>query len=335
MKLIRYDAACKALAEATRIDDVKQIRDVAVAAQAYAKQAKDRQLIERATKIRKRAERRAGQLLRQMAKSGERHTGRNKQNLRGSRAATPVEPKLADLGISKTESSRWMKLADMDEETFEAKNEAAVSKAWSAMDGTSTEEKKERRAEREIALATKIVALPEKKYGVILADPEWRFEPWSRLTGMDRAADNHYPTSCTEVIAARDVPSIAADDCVLFLCATAPMLMHAALVMAVWGFGYKTNFELHKDRIITGYWNRNRHEHLLLGVRGDVPCPAQGEQWDSVIEMVVGRHSEKPDAICEMIEAYFPNVPKIELNRRGPARAGWDAWGDEAQEAAE
>jgi hypothetical protein len=32
------------------------------------------------------------------------------------------------------------------------------------------------------------------RYPVILADPPWRFEPWSRETGMDRAADAHYKT---------------------------------------------------------------------------------------------------------------------------------------------
>ena len=57
--------------------------------------------------------------------------------------------------------------------------------------------KKHERKKREHDLGAKIVALPQKKYGVILADPEWRFEPWSRETGMDRAADNHYPTSVT------------------------------------------------------------------------------------------------------------------------------------------
>ena len=118
-----------------------------------------------------------------------------------------------------------------------------------------TESKKVRREAREQELAGKILALPDKKYGVILADPEWEFEPWSRETGLDRAAANHYPTSCTKVIAARDVPSIAAKDCALFLCATAPMLLHAAVVMAAWGFDYVTNWELHKDRFITGYWN--------------------------------------------------------------------------------
>ena len=58
-----------------------------------------------------------------------------------------------------------------------------------------TEAKKVKREQRERELGAKIVALPQKKYGVIVADPEWRFEPWSRETGMDRAADNHYPTS--------------------------------------------------------------------------------------------------------------------------------------------
>jgi hypothetical protein len=36
-----------------------------------------------------------------------------------------------------------------------------------------------------------------------------------------------------------------------------------------------------------------------------------------------------------MIEQYYPTVPKIELNRRGPPRPGWSAWGNEAEEEAE
>ena len=35
----------------------------------------------------------------------------------------------------------------------------------------------------------------------------------------------------------------------------------------------------------------------------------------------------------ELIEAYFPNLPKIELNARGAARPGWQAWGLEAAPA--
>lgn len=191
-------------------------------------------------------------------------------------------------------------------------------------------QRKKNRARRERELGRKQLKLPDKKYGVIVADPEWRFEPWSRETGMDRAADNHYPTSVTKVIAARDVPSIAAKDCILFLWATVPMLPQALLVMGAWGFDYKSHYIWAKDKIGTGYWNRNKHELLLIGTCGHIPCPAPGQQWDSLIYSPRYAHSEKPDIFLRMIEGYFPTLPKIELNRRGPARPGWSAWGLEA-----
>jgi N6-adenosine-specific RNA methylase IME4 len=193
--------------------------------------------------------------------------------------------------------------------------------------------KRQAREQREAALGVKQYALPQKKYGAILADPEWRFQTWSPR-GMDNSSpENHYPTSVLAEIKARDVSSISANDCALFLCATPPLLKAAMQVMEAWGFTYITNAVWVKDREGTGYWFRFRHEHLLLGTRGNVPCPAPGDQWDSVIEQPRGAHSEKPEAFCELIEAYFPSLPKIELNRRGPARAGWDAWGNEAEPA--
>ena len=87
----------------------------------------------------------------------------------------------------------------------------------------------------------------------------------------------------------------------------------------------------------TGYWNRERHEHLLIGTRGNPVCPAPGTQWDSLIMSPRLAHSEKPECFFEMIETYFPNIPKIELNARR-ARKNWDRWGLEApttEEAAE
>ena len=197
-------------------------------------------------------------------------------------------------------------------------------------------EKRARRAQLEAELGARQRALLERRYGVIYADPPWRFEPYSRVTGMDRAADNHYPTSPLAEIKALDVGSIAAADCVLFLWATAPMLPHAIEVMKAWGFTYKTCAVWSKDRIGTGYWFRNKHEILLVGTRGHVPAPAMGTQWPSLILAPVGRHSEKPEAFCEMIESYFPTLPKIELHARGVvSRPGWDVWGLEAPSSAE
>jgi N6-adenosine-specific RNA methylase IME4 len=56
-------------------------------------------------------------------------------------------------------------------------------------------------------------------------------------------------------------------------------------------------------------------------------------QWASLIEAAVGRHSEKPEVFYRLIEAYFPNLPKIELFARGPARPEWHQWGLEAEAA--
>jgi N6-adenosine-specific RNA methylase IME4 len=192
--------------------------------------------------------------------------------------------------------------------------------------------KRARRAERERELGDKIAALPAQRYGVIVADPPWRFEPYSRETGMDRAADNHYSTCVLDEIKALDlIPSIRADDCVLFLWATAPMLPQALEVMRAWGFAYKSNLVWVKNRIGTGYWSRSKHEHLLVGTRGRIPAPAMGTQWNSALEFDVTKHSAKPEGFLKMIEAYFPTLPKIELYRRGPGRPGWACWGLEAE----
>jgi N6-adenosine-specific RNA methylase IME4 len=251
-------------------------------------------------------------------------------------------PTLAEAGIDKNLAKEGRKLGAMNEQDFEK----AVITARDAVGrvvkvALRTEDKKERRAERERQLAHKQLALPKRHYGVVVEDYEWDFEVWSPETGMDRHAANHYPVS-EDAHSAQDIVertkdrlSCAADDCAHFMWTTVPHLAIAIDVLRLRGFRYVTNWTWDKIKIGTGYWNRNRHEHLLLGVRGDIPCPAPGEQWASLFSVIATTHSAKPECFLEMIEAYFPNVPKIELNRRGLSRLGWDAWGNEALEAAE
>jgi len=68
--LARYETAGRALAEARRIDEVKDIHDKAVALAEYAKRARDGKLIADATAIRKNAERRLGELMEEQRKAG-------------------------------------------------------------------------------------------------------------------------------------------------------------------------------------------------------------------------------------------------------------------------
>lgn len=184
--------------------------------------------------------------------------------------------------------------------------------------------------ERDMAEATEAASLKigHRLYGVIYADPPWRFTPYSNETGMDRSAENHYETMATVDICGLADRIPAARDCALFLWATVPMLPDAMEVMEKWGFAYRTHWVWLKNHAGMGYWNRNMHEILLLGIAGDIPAPAPGDQFESVLQADVGRHSEKPAIFSELIEEMFPNAAHLEMFARS-ARPGWSSWGNE------
>lgn len=235
--------------------------------------------------------------------------------------------------------SLHMEVCKLPPEDWDTKLDECVDRAKNG-GKTSTRDirqivKRDRRATREHDLGEKTRRAnerldAEKKYGVLYADPPWRFEPRSRETGMDRSPDNHYPTMTLPEILS--VPAPAADDCVLFLWATVPMLREALQVMDAWGFEYKSHIVWRKDRAGTGYWVRCQHELLLIGTRGAPPAPAPGEQPISCQEFSLGGHSEKPDDYAWMIEAMFPTLPRLEMFARGP-REGWDVHGNESEPA--
>jgi hypothetical protein len=200
-ELVKYDAALRAIAEAKAVDEVKHIRDVHIAIAAYARQAKNHDLEADAIVIRLRATRRIDQL-RQAQKDtvglNQGTAGAGRPSLGGLANNPPKDdrPTLASQGIDKNLAHQARTLGAMSDERFEefvCDAREAVSRVVRHVVDQDT--KAERRAEREMELAAKQVALPDKKYGVIYADPEWRFEVYSRETGMNCTADNHYPTS--------------------------------------------------------------------------------------------------------------------------------------------
>ena len=120
-QLIRYEAACRALAECKSFDEVTKIVNQSEALKAYARMAKDRALEVDAAEIRIRAERRLGQMLTQQKAEG----GLNK----GAAGIGPIAvvtndrnspPTLAATGISKDLSSRSQKYAAVPDAEFEA-----------------------------------------------------------------------------------------------------------------------------------------------------------------------------------------------------------------------
>jgi ParB family chromosome partitioning protein len=116
MELVKYNAACRALAIAKDVDEVLDIHDKAIAIQTYARLAKDRRMETDAAEIRLRSERRLGELLAE----GPKNVGAVEP---GTRRGTKTEPRqpptLAELGIDKKLSARSQKLAAFSNDDFE------------------------------------------------------------------------------------------------------------------------------------------------------------------------------------------------------------------------
>ncbi len=162
-------------------------------------------------------------------------------------------------------------------------------------------------------------------FPVIYADPPWEYDfPISD----SRRIENQYPTMSLDVIMSLPVNDIAADDAILFLWATTPFLRKGLLVMQAWGFDYRTSMVWVKPSIGPGQWVRQRHEYLLIGVRGDIPTPKGEDKPDSVIEAPREEHSKKPEIVYDIIERMYPELPKVELFSRRK-RENWAAWGNE------
>jgi 16S rRNA G966 N2-methylase RsmD len=123
--LSRYDAACKAVAEAKSVDEVKAIRDRAMAVQLYAEQAKNKSLEADAAGIRERAEYRLGEMLAARREAGLLNPGTRLvgggDGAGGFVKDPPAElPTLNELGITKALANKARKAFSLPAETFEA-----------------------------------------------------------------------------------------------------------------------------------------------------------------------------------------------------------------------
>lgn len=346
--LLHYDAACRELAGAVRVDEVKGILDVAVAMRAYAKQAKNRDAEANAVVLRLRATRKLDQLCKAqketigLAKGGE-------QYHRTGLSANPVLPTLAMQGIDKTLAQQARVLGAMDEARFEATVADARDKVARAVRNAVREV--EIQQEREAyAARTKQggtvddlmeLAVNGFRASAICVDVPWRFKTYSDK-GKQRSAERYYDTmSVAELTAmARAIQALAAKDCALLYWTSGPHNAEALEVVKAWGFDYKswvfvwvkTTMSAKAITLAgeglhwgTGYSTRANVEVVLLATRGS-PLRLAAD-LHQVIIAPVGAHSEKPDEAYRRIERLFPG-PYLELFGRKP-RENWMVWGDE------
>lgn len=202
---------------------------------------------------------------------------------------------------------------------------------------------------------------PTGQYGVILADPPWRFKvhsfcdssrnpdaPITRGRQRQNSPERHYKTmTLQEIMDMRDAVMFAtAPNCILLLWAVDPLLPAAIQVGQHWGFTYKTvGFYWAKTRrnegannkrphvkarpfpMGTGYWTRANPEQCLLFTRGEPKRLSA-----SVEKLIVSprrEHSRKPDEIYGRIERLVAG-PYLELFAR-TQRPGWTVWGNQTE----
>jgi N6-adenosine-specific RNA methylase IME4 len=321
--LIRYDAACRAIAAARSVDEAVKIRDQAEAMRAYAKIAKNRTLEGDAAEIRIRAERRVGELI--TAQKDAVGLGKPGRKTAIGFDKNPISLKEVLGDNHKNLADRARKLAAVPEKRFER-----LVGDWRDRISHETERVTTnllREGERDqTRVARPAKPLPVGAYRLIYADPPWRYE---HIETESRAIENQYPTMSHDELCAIRVP--AAEDAVLFLWATSPKLAEAIRVLEAWGFSYRTCAVWDKERLGMGYYFRQQHELLLVAARGSLPVPEPSARPASVLRVKRGKHSAKPALVYELLESMYPAFTerdRIELFNRTD-RPGWTAWGNE------
>jgi N6-adenosine-specific RNA methylase IME4 len=360
--LALYDAACRAIAEAVSVDEVKDIRDQAIAMAAYARQAKNRDLEADAVEIRMRATRRLDQLRQAQKDTVGLASGREGQRKALGLPKNPSDrATLAEAGIDKNLAHQARVLGALSDEKFEtvvaddARDKVARA-ARNAVREIEILQEREAYAARtkQGGTVTDLMALAASgfKASVIYVDVPSRYTTYSGK-GKQRSSNRYYDTmDVAELLKALEpslIQKLAAKDCALLYWTSGPQNANALEVIKAWGFEYRTwafvwvktnpssgtlaledlKFEhLHWG---TGFTTRANAEVVLLAGRGS-PRRLAEDVHQVVIAPAMAHHSEKPEEVARRIERLYP-APYLELFARKP-RENWTTWGNEIKRAA-
>jgi hypothetical protein len=122
--MVLYNRMCKAIVECHRIDEIKDIRDKAIALEKYSQQAKNKENERMAREIRLRAERKCGEISAELpvdSGGGDRKSLRYRSPRSGGSDIETKSTILERNGINSRRASEWERSAKIPEKEFEEK----------------------------------------------------------------------------------------------------------------------------------------------------------------------------------------------------------------------
>ncbi len=182
--------------------------------------------------------------------------------------------------------------------------------------------------------------LPDKQYNIIYCDPPWEYQ--DKALAGERGAGCKYDVMSIDDICKIPVPTICADDCLMFMWVTMPQMQEGLVLMRVWGFTYKTvAFTWVKTNPKTptlfwgmGRWTRANPEVVFLGTKGHpkrIATDVHSVVETDTLYSPIGAHSEKPNEVRQRIVELVGDIPRIELFAR-KRYIGWDTWGNQVND---
>ena len=164
------------------------------------------------------------------------------------------------------------------------------------------------------------------RFRTILIDPPW---PLQTVTGFTHPRNTRpkrlpYPTMTVDQIRAIPVADLPDDNAHLWLWTTNRFLPDGFDLMESWGFKFMIPVHWIKPSGLGAWWV-HRTQTVLFGYRGRLDM--KSKLHPNIINANPGRHSQKPAASYELIEA-VSHEPRVELFARTP-RDGWTTLGNE------
>jgi len=329
-QLVLLNEAKSLIDKAKTIPELKSLSSKAEAVRAYSKRIGATLSIQnRAAEVKVRAERKAGEMLREMGLRG------------GDRKSKghDVTLKLSDIPITRKDSTRWQIEASVPAKVFEQFIANPLNNTGEITSAHLLRLGKKIREQRRVVSTTPTASLSEDGFVATFDDPRvsgqikclYLDPPWAYADNACAGGVGlQYPTMTVKQIC--DLPTwqlLHKDGAHVWMWTTWPMIREGAphKVLAAWHLRWVGEMVWVKPGLGVGRWLRPSTEVLVFAVcERNLPLRRYNQRGH--LEAKRLGHSRKPDEFYALIESLSPG-PYLELFARR-RRKGWLRWGNEA-----